>query len=50
MKVTLESQDARLNGVDFDAVNSLKLARPGWIYALRFRQGSIIDDRILQEG
>jgi hypothetical protein len=49
-KVTLESADARLNGVDFTAVNSLKMARVGWIYALRFRHGSIIDDRILQEG
>lgn len=47
--VTLESSDARLNGWTFDAINSLKLAQPGWTYALRFRRGEIIDDRILQE-
>lgn len=49
IKVTLEHADARLNGVDFTAINSLKMAQVGYTYALRFRKGCIIDDRILQE-
>jgi hypothetical protein len=48
-EVTLESSDARLNGQTFPAINSLAMAQPNWTYALRFKQGVIIDDRILTE-
>jgi hypothetical protein len=47
--VDLESQDARINGERFQAINSLKMAKVHWTYALRFKDGKIVDDRILTE-
>lgn len=48
-KITLESSDARLNGEDFTAVGVLVWAKVGSTYALRFKQGCIIDAKCLQE-